>query len=653
MKTTLLRNILFAVAFVVASRIAAHAQAPTLAWNEDPSSTVTGYSLTIDGVRTDYHLTPVSANGTCNCSVPLPFSGGRHTVVVGAYNTIGETRSASLVIAPSANAGGPYSGSAGTALAVNASGSNAPTGTITGYAWSWGDGATSAGSSPQASHTYAAAGTYTITLTITDNAGATASATTTATITGKAPSTPSNPTPASGLTGVSTFPVLPTLTWSSSGAASYTVNFGTTNPPPLAAASLTSASYAPSSLAAARTYFWQVIGHNGAGTTTGPIWSFTTAAASPSGPLPSPWLDRDIGAVGIAGNATYSSGVYAVTGSGADIWNAADAFHFVYQPLAGNGQIVARVATVQNVNPWTKAEVMIRNSLATDSAFASMLVSSAKGVEFQSRAANGASATAGTAVTNAAPYWIKLVRTGNSVAGFRSADGVTWTAAGTVTLPSSSSVFVGLAVTSHDNTTKGTATFDQVTVAASGSLPAPWQHTDVGSVGVAGKASVATTVFSVTGSGADIWNAADAFQFVYQSLAGNGQIVARITAVQNVNPWTKAEVMIRNSLAANAAFASMVVSSANGVQFQSRATAGANATAGADVANAAPYWIKLVRSGATVSGFRSADGATWTAAGTVTLPSSASVFIGLAVTSHDNTKIATVTFDNVMVTPGT
>ena len=283
MNTTFFRNVLFGMA-ILFSGWNANAQTPVLMWDEDPSSTVSGYSVTIDGVRTDYQLTPVNANGTCNCSVPLPFSGGRHTVVVGAYNASGETPSAALVIAPSASAGGPYSGQAGTALSVSANGSSAPTGTITAYDWNWGDGASSHVSSPQASHVYASGGAYTITLTITDNAGASASATTTATISSvpspQPPLVPSSPSPVSGSTGISTYPVLPTLTWSSTGATSYTVNFGTSNPPPQVATGLAGASYAPASLTPATTYFWQVIARNAAGATTGPVWSFTTATST-------------------------------------------------------------------------------------------------------------------------------------------------------------------------------------------------------------------------------------------------------------------------------------------------------------------------------------------------------------------------------------
>jgi hypothetical protein len=161
-----------------------HAQTgPKIAWDESSGTTVNGYALTIDGIRTDYKLSPLSTTGTCGCSLALPFSGGRHTLVVSAYNAAGEVASSPLTVAPIAVPGGPYTGQVGTAITVNGSGSNHPAGTIIGYTWSWGDGTKTAQLiASTASHSYSAAGTYQITLTATDNAAATASATTTATI---------------------------------------------------------------------------------------------------------------------------------------------------------------------------------------------------------------------------------------------------------------------------------------------------------------------------------------------------------------------------------------------------------------------------------------------------------------------------------------
>ena len=89
--------------------------------------------------------------------------------------------------------------------------------------------------------------------------------------------------------------------------------------------------------------------------------------------LPPGWSDTDVGSVGVAGATTYNGGTFAVVGSGSDIWGTADAFHYAYKPLTGDGVVVARVATVQNTNAWTKAGVMIRETLDPASAQASML----------------------------------------------------------------------------------------------------------------------------------------------------------------------------------------------------------------------------------------------------------------------------------------
>jgi hypothetical protein len=91
------------------------------------------------------------------------------------------------------------------------------------------------------------------------------------------PSRPASPSPADAATNVAT---APTLTWSSSGATGYDVNFGTVNPPPAVATGQAAASYTPAPLANSTTYYWQIVANNASGSTAGPVWSFTTGAAS-------------------------------------------------------------------------------------------------------------------------------------------------------------------------------------------------------------------------------------------------------------------------------------------------------------------------------------------------------------------------------------
>ena len=149
-------------------------------------------------------------------------------------------------------------------------------------------------------------------------------------------------------------------------------------------------------------------------------------------------------------------------GSGTDIWSTSDQFHFTYLPLSGNGQIVGRVVSVSNTNAWAKAGVMIRESVAANSAHAYMLVSQGSGAAFQWRPSTGAKAMGPTAAGIAAPRWVRITRSGNTFTGEQSPDGVVWTVVGTASIPMASNVLIGLAVTSHNNTALCTATFDGV-----------------------------------------------------------------------------------------------------------------------------------------------------------------------------------------------
>src|SRR5256885_8859196 len=86
-------------------------------------------------------------------------------------------------------------------------------------------------------------------------------------------------------------------------------------------------------------------------------------------PVPSPWQNADIGAVGMPGYGEfdYNTSVLTVAGAGADIWGTADALHYVYEPLNGNGSIVARGSTVPETNGWGKAGGVIPESVGPGS----------------------------------------------------------------------------------------------------------------------------------------------------------------------------------------------------------------------------------------------------------------------------------------------
>jgi phosphatidylserine/phosphatidylglycerophosphate/cardiolipin synthase-like enzyme/regulation of enolase protein 1 (concanavalin A-like superfamily) len=182
-----------------------------------------------------------------------------------------------------------------------------------------------------------------------------------------------------------------------------------------------------------------------------------------------------------------------------------------------------------------------------------------------------------------------------------------------------------------------------------GSVPSPWLDVDVGAVGASGSASFANSTFTAAGAGADVWGTADAFHFVYQPVDGDATIVARVATVQNTAAWAKAGVMIRSSLSASSAHGFMLVSAGKGVSFQRRPTDGGSSLSTAGSLSTPPRWVKLTRSGSTITAFESSDGNSWTQVGSETFSMPSTVLVGLAISSHVSGVTSTAAFDGVSV----
>ncbi len=177
------------------------------------------------------------------------------------------------------------------------------------------------------------------------------------------------------------------------------------------------------------------------------------------------WASADIGTPELAGDVDYRDGTFTVRGAGTDIWNDSDQFHYVYQPLSGDGEIVARVVSMEDTDYWAKAGVMIRESLAANSRHAFVAAANQAGARFQWRSETGGfSGDRALQEGLGRPYWVRLVRQGNTFTGSISLDGVNWTQTTSETISMGQEVFVGLAVTSHNPSRINTSVFDNVTV---------------------------------------------------------------------------------------------------------------------------------------------------------------------------------------------
>jgi phosphatidylserine/phosphatidylglycerophosphate/cardiolipin synthase-like enzyme/regulation of enolase protein 1 (concanavalin A-like superfamily) len=393
----------------------------------------------------------------------------------------------------------------------------------------------------------------------------------------------------------------------------------------------------------------------------------STISGAPGGgapPLPSPWQRGDVGTVSINGLASYddATATFTLIGDAGDIWGTADGMYFAYQPLTGDGSIVARVTGVDNTNVWARGGVMIRESMAASSTNAFMYWAAGKVLAFQRRPTTGATTFATLGASNVlAPRWVRLDRAGDVFTAYHSIDGLTWVYVGSDTIPMGATVSIGLAAASANPTRTATAAFDSVTVTPGTptppvppppppSLPDGWSDAGIGAVGFTGGTSfdVPSGTFTVKGAGNDVWGTADAFHYAYRALNGDGFIVARLRSLQNTSSSAKAGVMIRESLAAGAANAFMLVTQGKGTDFQRRQATGAQTVNQVGTATAkAPYWVKLERIGNTFNAYESLDGATWTLIGTDAIPMGTSVYIGLAAVSHNVMATTAAAFDFV------
>jgi regulation of enolase protein 1 (concanavalin A-like superfamily) len=192
-------------------------------------------------------------------------------------------------------------------------------------------------------------------------------------------------------------------------------------------------------------------------------------------------------------------------------------------------------------------------------------------------------------------------------------------------------------------------------------LPAGWNSADVGTTGLTGytQFDAATGTFTNTGAGPAVSGTTDAFRFAWQSLTGDGEIVARVTQNQNTNSAAKVGVEIRDGLAAGAKHAAIILTPSGQVQFISRSSTNGSASVLNGATPGLSTWVRLTRVGNVITGYTSPDGVSWTQVSQATVSMSAVVNIGLLTASltplspFTSLKLDTGKIDNVTVTGDT
>jgi hypothetical protein len=200
---------------------------------------------------------------------------------------------------------------------------------------------------------------------------------------------------------------------------------------------------------------------------------------------PQDWTREDVKSLALwfrgypatKGSYTLNTGTFTVKADGADIWDTADAFHFVYQQLTADFvYIEAKVVSITNTAADAKAGVMIRDSLDADSTNAFMCLRRDGSWSFQARTEYKDSTLDATSDANTItlPYWVRLLRESNAFTASYSSDGINWDIVPTQDensefpnpqgVPMTGPVYIGLAYTSSITGTLGRAVFSNVSI---------------------------------------------------------------------------------------------------------------------------------------------------------------------------------------------
>lgn len=172
----------------------------------------------------------------------------------------------------------------------------------------------------------------------------------------------------------------------------------------------------------------------------------------------------DIGAVDLKGAAQFDAqtATYRITGSGANMWSTADAFHFLYKPVAGDVTVTADVDwTASTGNNHKKAGVILRAGLDADDIYADAISHADGLISFQYRKQKGGP-TAEVKSSVKAPATLRIARHGEVVSVEIAPKGAPFQPVAAFSLAMPETIFAGLAVCSHDAKVSETAAFSNV-----------------------------------------------------------------------------------------------------------------------------------------------------------------------------------------------
>lgn len=222
------------------------------------------------------------------------------------------------------------------------------------------------------------------------------------------------------------------------------------------------------------TYFVRA---DGGCTFRNPVSEGATIEIIGDGPLPTPWLNTDIGQASGNASGNACTGSFSLTSTGFGSLND-DISHLIYQPFTGNFEIKAHVSAIEGEGLSSMyAGLQLRESLTPGSRIAGVLLKkSSNNVYRQYRVSTDGSLTLSSKrKTNQS--WVRLKRTSNTIKAYTSSNGLTWSILYSLSMNLPDCIYVGMVGRTGNNSTTVTAHFDQVTIpdgeSCSNPSPAP------------------------------------------------------------------------------------------------------------------------------------------------------------------------------------
>jgi regulation of enolase protein 1 (concanavalin A-like superfamily) len=159
----------------------------------------------------------------------------------------------------------------------------------------------------------------------------------------------------------------------------------------------------------------------------------------------------------------------------------------------------------------------------------------------------------------------------------------------------------------------------------------------------------ASSIYRVTGGGADMWGAADAFHFSWVRLSGDATLTADVHFPSGpLAPLEKAVLIIRQSLDPASAYADVAIHADGHITLQYRSTAGGN-TADVTAAERGSTRLRIERTGNRFTAYTGSADGKLTAFSISTIAMDDPVYVGIGVCAHDAEGLTTVTFSNVSI----